>query len=65
MTNLARNSTYIENPIDKRDAQELCHDLGAFVWAKEYRHWGLNNIKIVGPKGELLSSRIGLAGKVQ
>lgn len=65
MTTLTRNSTYALNPMDIRDAQELCHDLGAFLWARENRHWGLNNIRIVGGSGELLSSRTGLAGKVQ
>ncbi len=65
VTNLSRNSIYLDNPIDKRDAQELCHDFGAFVWSKEYRHWGLNSIRVIGPSHELLSSRIGLSGKVQ
>ena len=64
-TNLTRNSIYPGNPLDKRDAQELCHELGAFVWAKDYRHWGLNNIQVAGLNGEILSSRSGLAGKVQ
>ena len=65
MTTLTRSSTYVLNPMDIRDAQELCHELGAFLWTKENRHWGLNNIMIVGGTGELLSSRTGLAGKVQ
>jgi hypothetical protein len=53
------------SPVDVSDAQELCHDLGAFVWSTENRHFGLENIWINGASGELLSSRIGLAGKVQ
>jgi hypothetical protein len=59
MTNLTRD------PVDVYDAEELCHDLGAFVWANNNRHFGLQNIKISGPHGELLSSRSGLSGKVQ
>jgi hypothetical protein len=65
ITNLSRNSTDIRNPIDIRDAQEICHDLGAFVWANANRHFGLESIKVTGANGELLSSRIGLSGKVQ
>lgn len=65
MTNLTPNVTYGRNPIDNRDAQELCHELGGFIWANENRHWGLTNIRIVGANGELLSSRTGLSGKVQ
>jgi flagellar biosynthesis component FlhA len=65
LTNLTRNSTYDLNPIDKRDAQELCHELGSFVWANQGRRWGLKNINILGANGELLSRRNGLAGKVQ
>ena len=64
-TNLTRDSRDPRNPMDARDAQELCHDLGAFVWARENRHFGLDEIKIVGARGELLSSRNGLAGRVQ
>ena len=44
---------------DIRDAQELCHDLGAFVWANPYRHFGMQDIKVTGAHGELLSFRIG------
>jgi hypothetical protein len=65
MTNLTRNSTYNLNNFDKRDAQDLCHELGPFLWEKKHRVWGLNNIRIVGAGGELLSYRNGLAGKVQ
>jgi hypothetical protein len=64
-TNSTRNSTYDLNPIDKRDAQELCHELGAFIWANENRHWGLVNIRVLGHGGELLSSRTGLRGSVE
>lgn len=52
-------------PVDISDAQELCHNLGAFVWANPNRHFGLQDIKVTGAQGELLSSRIGLGGKVQ
>jgi hypothetical protein len=64
-TNLTRDSVYALNPTDRRDSHELCHELGAFVWGSEYRHWGLSNIRIVGASGELLSSRTGLAGRVE
>jgi hypothetical protein len=65
ITTLSRASTYALNPLDPRDAQELCHDLGSFVWSKENRHFGLEEIKVTGAHGELLSSRVGLRGKVQ
>lgn len=64
MTNLTQSSTYSLNPIDERDAQELCHELGSFVWANGNHHWGLKNIRVLGVSGELLSFRNGL-GKVQ
>ncbi len=63
LTNTTRNSTYDLNPTDKRDPQELCHELGAFIWARENRHWGLENIRVLGSSGELLSSRTGLRRK--
>jgi hypothetical protein len=50
---------------DINEARELCHDLGAFIWANENRHFGLENINIVGATGRVLSTRIGQAGKVQ
>jgi hypothetical protein len=59
ITNLTRG------PADIRDAQELCHNLGGFVWANENRRFGLQNIKVTGANGELLASRTGLSGKVQ
>jgi len=59
MTNLARDL-----PADIKDARELCHDLGGFVWANGNRHFGLQDIRVTGAHGDLLSSRIGL-GKVQ
>ena len=59
VTNLTRNSTFDLNEMDKRDAQDLCHELGGFVWAREYRHWGLKNIRITSEAGEVLSSRMG------
>ena|ERR1035438_3996179 len=65
LSNATRDSTYDLNPMDKRDAQELCHELGAFIWASENRHWGLENIKVLGAGGELLSSRSGLRGNVE
>ncbi len=65
LTNATRNSTYDLNPMDKRDPQELCHELGAFIWAGENRHWGLENIRVLGSSGELLSSRNGLRGNVE
>jgi hypothetical protein len=64
LTNLTKKSTYDLNPIDKRDAQEVCHELGNFVWGKADRRWGLKNIRILGGNGELLSLRNGL-GNVQ
>lgn len=65
ITDLTRDSTFALSLSDKRDAQELCHDLGGFVWAAKNRHWGLENIKVVGANGEVLSSRMGLKGRVQ
>jgi fructosamine-3-kinase len=59
LTNLTRN------PVDISDAKELCHDLGAFVWANQNRHFGLQGIKVTDARGELLSSRVGLGGQVQ
>jgi hypothetical protein len=59
ITNLTRDG------VDIRDAQDLCHDLGAFVWANTNRHFGLQNIRVTGANGEVLSSRVGLSGKVQ
>lgn len=64
ITNLTQSSTYNLNPIDERDAQELCHELGSFVWGKADRRWGLKNIRVLGGNGELLSLRNGL-GNVQ
>jgi hypothetical protein len=64
MTNLTQGSTYNLNPIDERDAQELCHEVGSFVWGKADRRWGLKNIRVLGANGELLSLRNGL-GNVQ
>jgi len=65
LTNATRTSTYDLNPSDRRDAQEVCHELGAFIWARDNRHWGLENIRVLGASGELLSSRTGLSGKVE
>jgi hypothetical protein len=42
------------------DSQELCSEMGGFVWANENRHFGLQNIEIIGVQGEVLSSRTGL-----
>ena len=52
-------------PTDSRDAQDLCHEHGAFVWANDNRHFGMQDIRVTGANGELLSSRIGLRGTVQ
>ena len=49
----------------REDAQELCHNLGAFVFAKTYRQFGLENITVLGSKAEILSSRMGLRGNVR
>jgi len=51
-------------PSDTKGARELCHSVGAFIWSNDNRHFGLENIKVVGPRGEVLSSRIGLRGNV-
>ena len=59
ITNLTRD------PVDINDAQELCHNLGAFVWANDNRHFGLQDIRVTGANGELLSYRTGLSGKVR
>ena len=59
ITNLTRD------PVDINDAQELCHNLGAFVWANDNRHFGLQDIRVTGADGELLSYRTGLSGKVR
>jgi hypothetical protein len=59
ITNLTRDT------VDIRDAQDLCHDLGAFVWANPNRHFGLQDIHVTGAHGEVLSFRNGLGGKVQ
>jgi hypothetical protein len=48
--------------VDIGDAEELCHNLGSFVWSK--RQFGLENIKVIGRDGILLASREGLRGKV-
>jgi hypothetical protein len=53
------------SPANIREARELCMNLGAFVWGTPTRHFGLQDIKITGLGGEVLSYRIGLAGKVQ
>jgi hypothetical protein len=49
---------------DRRAAQEICHSLGAFVWARKNRQFGLENIKVTGSHGELLAYRFGLQGRV-
>jgi hypothetical protein len=46
--------------LDISEARDLCRDLGAFVWAKENRHFGIENIVITGLNGDVLSSREGL-----
>jgi len=46
------------------DAQQICHDLGGWVWAKDNRSFGVENIKVLGSSGEILSYRYGLQGNV-
>ena len=64
LTNLTRDSANIldPQPPSTSDAQTLCQDLGGFVWANPYRHFGLEDIEITGVQGELLSFRNGRAG---
>jgi hypothetical protein len=65
LTKATRNSTSDLNSDDeKRDAQELCHQVSGFIWSRSARHLGLKNIKVLGVGGELLSWRTGL-GKVE
>lgn len=59
LTNLTRD------PAGLGAAQELCHTLGGFVWANDNRQFGLEDIRVTGANGELLSSRLGLRGKVR
>lgn len=67
LTNLTRDSVSIldHDRLSTNDAQALCQSLGGFVWANQNRHFGLEDIKITGANGELLSSRFGITGKVQ
>jgi hypothetical protein len=64
LTTLTRGSINIldPDPPSTSDAQTLCQSLGGFVWAAPNRHFGLENIEIIGAQGELLSSRHGIAG---
>jgi hypothetical protein len=52
-------------PADTKDARELCHSLGGFIWAKDNRHFGLDSITVMGAHNERLSYRIGLKGDVR
>jgi hypothetical protein len=53
-------------PAGITEARELCHAMGAFVWAHPYREaYGLENIVIAGDHGQALSTRTGLRGNVQ
>lgn len=52
-------------PADTKDARELCHSLGGFIWAKDNRHFGLDSIAVMGAHNEKLSYRIGLKGNVR
>jgi hypothetical protein len=52
-------------PAETKEAQELCHDLGGFIWAKDNRHFGLDSITVMGAHNERLSYRIGLKGDVR
>jgi hypothetical protein len=67
LTNLTRDSVSIldHDRLSTNDAQALCQSLGGFVWANPNRHFGLEDIKITGANGELLSYRFGIKGKVQ
>ena len=51
-------------PTERKDAQELCHMAGGFIWAKDNRHFGLDSINVLGARNERLSYRIGLKGDV-
>jgi hypothetical protein len=53
------------SPADAADAKELCHNVGAFIWARDNRHFGLDNITVLGTHNERLSYRIGLKGDVR
>lgn len=54
-----------QDPAGIGAAQELCHTLGGFVWANDNRQFGLEDIRVTGANEELLSSRLGLRGKVR
>jgi hypothetical protein len=57
MTNLAPDHT--------KDAHELCRMAGGFIWSRDMRHFGLENVTVTGVRNERLSYRIGLNGGVQ
>jgi len=57
MTNLAPN--------DSKGAQELCRMAGGFIWSRDMRHFGLENVTVMGARNERLSYRIGLHGDVR
>jgi len=62
-TNLTRESrTMLDHSPTSTDAQELCREMGGFVWANPNRHFGLKNIEIVGIQGDILSTRKGIRG---
>ena len=44
-----------QRPADIHSAQDVCRYLGAFVWANDNRQYGLEDIKVTGANGELLS----------
>lgn len=47
-------------PAQTKEAQDLCHDVSGFVWANENRHFGLDDIKVLGARNDLLAFRVGL-----
>jgi hypothetical protein len=65
LTTLASNSSHELSPSDKQDARDICVQVGGFIWSGKNRHWSLENIRVLGGNGELLSSRTGLRGKIE
>ena len=47
-------------PAQTKEAQDLCHDVSGFVWTSENRHFGLDDIKVLGARSDLLAFRVGL-----
>jgi hypothetical protein len=58
-------TTLTRQPVADLQAEQLCHELGGFVWANEnWSKYGLENIQIVGSDGTPLAGREGLKGNV-